>query len=275
MNERPWADAACQWVQEHQDRWLRQAIVPALHSATTGTALVVELTGPAWRARTELRPDLAAEDVRGHLDDWLRESVPPVSDLSRRWDRQWDRCGPEAHRLKHAYPERWVRFHSLPESKRYPGTEDEYAIALHRYNAVLDELFAGEEVYVITMRWREDPEPGTGHWTTICVDPDLDYLSYWHLYAKRIPWTNGAIDTLLREVADDAEANVMITDLDLRRIHHPYDGGADVLLPTTDERDALRARHPDWLGSQEGGYSSGFGGRTCLRSVGSAAPTRP
>jgi hypothetical protein len=29
----------------------------------------------------------------------------------------------------------------------------------------------------------------------------------------------------------------MITDVAMTRIHHPYDGGADVLLPTSEERD--------------------------------------
>lgn len=46
----------------------------------------------------------------------------------------------------------------------------------------------------------------------------------------------------------------MITDLEMRRVHHPYDGGADVLLPTTGERDALKARHTDWLSTHRSGY---------------------
>ncbi|MDT7845623.1 hypothetical protein RQC66_33405 [Streptomyces justiciae] len=37
---------------------------------------------------------------------------------------------------------------------------------------------------------------------------------------------------------------MFVTDTELRRIHHPYDGGADVVLPTPAERDRLRARHP-------------------------------
>ncbi|GHE33827.1 hypothetical protein CP980_12775 [Streptomyces vinaceus] len=53
-------------------------------------------------------------------------------------------------RLKTAYSDRWVRFHSLPEPKRYAADEEEYAIVLDRYNTVLDELFAGGEVYVVT-----------------------------------------------------------------------------------------------------------------------------
>ena len=45
-----------------------------------------------------------------------------------------------------------------------------------------------------------------------------------------------------------------ITDLSLERIHHPYDGGADVLLPTTAERDALIQRHTDWLSRHPNGF---------------------
>jgi hypothetical protein len=40
---------------------------------------------------------------------------------------------------------------------------------------------------------------------------------------------------------------VLITDVALRRIPHPYDGGADVILATSDERDRLRSRHEEWL----------------------------
>ncbi|WP_447004873.1 DUF3885 domain-containing protein [Saccharothrix isguenensis] len=237
-------DTVCHWVADHQDRWLRQAIEYTLYSDVRREALVLELAGPLWRAAVEVNP--TSTDIVAQLDDWLRESHP-IPDLLHQWNRNWRRCNPAADDLKRAYPERWVRFHSLPESKRYAENEAEYATVLDRYNTALDELFAGEDVYVITMRWREDPKPGTDYWTTICTDPDRDDPTYWHLYARRIPWTTGAIDPLLRDVADDVEANVMITDVAMTRIHHPYDGGADVLLPTSEERDALKARHAEWL----------------------------
>jgi hypothetical protein len=237
-------DTVCQWVADHQARWLRQAIVPTLYSDVGGEALVLELTGPLWHAVVELRHTSA--DIVTHLDNWLRASHP-IPDLLHQWNRNWARCDPTAYMLKQAYRERWVRFHSLPESKRYAETEAEYAIVLERYNTVLDELFAGEDVYVITAQWRDDPLPQTDYWTTICTDPDPDDPSYCHLYAKRIPWTTGAIDPLLRDVADDVEANVMITDVGMTRVHHPYDGGADVLLRTSEERDVMRARHAEWL----------------------------
>ncbi|WP_328483194.1 hypothetical protein OHS71_34325 [Streptomyces sp. NBC_00377] len=69
------------------------------------------------------------------------------------------------------------------------------------------------------------------------------------LYADRGQWNRGCLDGLLRAVADDALAEVFIADTELRRIHHPYDGGADAILATAAERDHVRHRHTDWLSS--------------------------
>lgn len=78
--------------------------------------------------------------------------------LSALWQRQWPQGPPVAHELRSHYPDRWVRFHSLPGSKRYPATEEEYGVVLHRYHAVLEELFAGGEVYVVTVGWSWEPD---------------------------------------------------------------------------------------------------------------------
>jgi hypothetical protein len=61
----------------------------------------------------------------------------PDEDLLRRWEETWPAHRPYADELRSAYPERWVHFHSLPQSKRYPENEDEYAIVLDRYNTHL------------------------------------------------------------------------------------------------------------------------------------------
>ncbi|MFI6172183.1 hypothetical protein ACIBCN_35770 [Nocardia sp. NPDC051052] len=159
-----------------------------------------------------------------------------------------------------------MRFHSLPGSKRYPDTEDEYAVVLDRYNTVLDELFGGEVVYVITVDWSDTPLPasqphpaarwhpgGAEYWTTFCTEPDPEYLTYTHLFVSQIPWERGCLDELLRAVADDLTANVLLTDTGLQRLYHPYDGGADAILTSTEERDRLRSRHAAWLSSHPQG----------------------
>ncbi|MDV9176790.1 hypothetical protein R6V09_42525 [Streptomyces sp. W16] len=182
--------------------------------------------------------------------------------LSALWQRQFPKGPPVAHELRAAYSDRWVRFHSLPGSKRYPETEDEYAVVLHRYNTVLDELFEGTDVHVITVAWsweepdgaelpprRREVHPEGTRWTTLAHedDPDLEFHSYTHLYADRRPWRPGAVDGILREVADDVLSGVIISDSGLTRLHHPYDGGADVIATNPEERDRLRESHRDWL----------------------------
>ncbi|RLK61106.1 hypothetical protein CLV68_1621 [Actinokineospora cianjurensis] len=75
------------------------------------------------------------------------------------WERQWPGCPPVADEVKHRFPQRWVRFHSLPGSKRYPGSRAEFEVLPHRHNTVLDELFSGDEVLVITCEWSGSAEP--------------------------------------------------------------------------------------------------------------------
>ncbi|MCX5584853.1 hypothetical protein ACFV0H_13730 [Streptomyces erythrochromogenes] len=202
-------------------------------------------------------------------------SGPPIPDpdpAHERLTRLWQSHRPPGpllpHELKRVHAHRWVRFHSLPESKRYAEDEAEYAILLDRYNTVLDELFAGGEAYVVTTDWADPSEPtnysarraalhpeGT-LWTTLddTDDPDPAFHTRWYFYADRRPWERGCLDPLLRAVADDALPGIFVTDPGLTRIHHPYDGGADVILPTGGERDRLREQHSAWLSAHPSGY---------------------
>ncbi|WNO72681.1 hypothetical protein [Streptomyces sp. AM8-1-1] len=188
--------------------------------------------------------------------------------LARLWQERRPSVPPVAHRFRGTYADLWVRFHSLPGSKRYPETEDEYAIVLHRYNTVLDELFAGADVFVVTRDWSSTPSGPAGrpsprqtlhrdglHWWTEADrdDPDPQFHTYTRLYADRRPWERGCVDGVLRAVADEALVDVFIADTELRRIHHPYDGGADVILTTTAERERLRGEHTAWLSSHQSG----------------------
>nr|WP_259408080.1 hypothetical protein [Streptomyces akebiae] len=188
--------------------------------------------------------------------------------LAALWRERHPSGPPVAHTFRTRYADRWVRFHSLPGSKRYPESEDEYAIVLDRYNTILDELFADTDVFVVTMDWSNTPTGPAGYptprqmlhpdgirwWTESKQDdPDPDFHTHTRLYIDRRPWERGCVDELLRAVADDALAEVFLTDTDLRCIHHPYDGGADVILATPAERDRVRDQHTNWLSSHPAG----------------------
>jgi hypothetical protein len=102
---------------------------------------------------------------------------------------------------------------------------------------------------------RRELHPDSVHWATESDrgDPDPEFHTHTRLYADRRRWRHGCADDLLRAVADEAVVEVFITDTELRHIHHPYDGGADVILATPDERDQVRDRHAAWLSSHPTG----------------------
>ena len=95
--------------------------------------------------------------------------------------------------------------------------------------------------------------PGAVYWASACIDDEPGAAIWMHLYVSRLPWSVGCLDQLLRRVADDVIANVLVADADLRWLYHPYDGGMDVVLPSSAERDALKDRHRDWLSAHPGG----------------------
>ncbi|MFB9688855.1 DUF3885 domain-containing protein [Amycolatopsis plumensis] len=116
---------------------------------------------------------------------------------------------------------------------------------LHRYNTVLDELFHGQDVRIVTADWSDASEPPA---------PSAQH-ALWNPGARhRKPWRSGLVDDLLRAAADYAAVGVMIASSSFDRIHHPYDSGADVLLPTIGERDTIKHSHADWLSEHPSGY---------------------
>ena len=58
---------------------------------------------------------------------------------------------------------------------------------------------------------------------------------------------------MLRAVADWKIADVILGPADLRWLYHPYDGGADVIAASSEERDRLKVEFADWLSSHPQG----------------------
>jgi hypothetical protein len=107
------------------------------------------------------------EEARSMLRRWaspkgLMMSGLRVADAVRTaWQQCSPQCPPVAHSLRSYYHERWVRFHSLPGSKRYVDTAEEYATILDRHNTLLTELTPGPSLVLITCEWTDQATPLT------------------------------------------------------------------------------------------------------------------
>jgi hypothetical protein len=178
------------------------------------------------------------------------------------WQLKFTDCEPIGHRMRVAFPTRWVRFHSLPGSKRYAEDETEYRILLNRHNQILGELIDPEQrVVLLTTGHSEtsdvvfpEPEirmldPDAKLWRSVRMGDQVGFTdqTYWHVFASERQWRPGLLDSIIRLVADWAVVNVMVVDPECRSLFCPYDGGMDVILESSAARDRLKLSHSDWL----------------------------
>ena len=181
------------------------------------------------------------------------------------WEEQFPGFDPVGYRLRDEFPDRWVRFHTLPGSKRYPDDEADYEVLLARFNDVLGELVGslGTVVLLVTHcsvdHEPDAPEvasPDAIHWRTVAmhrVDPDVfAEPAYWHVYALEHALQGGDFDTLVRRIAIDDATNVMVVSADCSWIVHPYAGGLDVVTDVA-TRDIIRTKFSDWLSARPDG----------------------
>jgi|SoiMetStandDraft_5_1073268.scaffolds.fasta_scaffold28953_1 hypothetical protein len=159
---------------------------------------------------------------------------------------------------------RWLRIHSLPESKRYPDSEVEYEELLRRHNAVASEVLGLEtRCWLIlaryasasdTIDWKREAESlgyeleETSIWGRPLCDDDCLYT----FGVSRIVWKAGHLDKLIRSVADDRERFILFSEV-TGDVYAPYDGGADLFVRSRDRRDALRRAWKQWRSSRDDG----------------------
>lgn len=183
-----------------------------------------------------------------------------IEKIASLWQEKYPECQPRAEALRATYKDRWVRFHTLPNSKRHPDNETEYKIVLDRCNTLLNDLKPADSVVVITSEWAEGQNilpksqsdrlglPGAIHWQAFIEDPDdPTNPNYRHLFLSIKKWQPGVLDNLLRAVANDEIGGVIVAPDNLSWLYAPYDGGIDVILSSSEDRDVLKSRHAGWL----------------------------
>lgn len=185
-----------------------------------------------------------------------------VEALDSAWDLGWSDISPASNRLRGAHPERWIRFHSLPGSKRYADTDAEYDTILQRHRAVLEELGAEGTLFLISARFAVDnfaaelwaggnDHPRARYWRTVPPDEWAD--APMHVFVSVVDSSSDELDTFLLAVADELVVEAIVGPADLAWLYHPYDGGADVIARSTEERDRLKATFGEWLSSHPDG----------------------
>jgi hypothetical protein len=146
---------------------------------------------------------------------WLRGASFDRDSLTSAWWERWPSTPLISYMLRDNR-DGWVRFHSLPESKRYAEGESDYLELLRRHNTVLRELIeiadGQSELLVVTASWSNESEPAARdpkllvaypdatYWTSVNLENDGD--SWDNVYVGQSRFTEGVPDSLLRLAAD-------------------------------------------------------------------------
>ena len=151
--------------------------------------------------------------------------------------------------LRSIYPERWLRIHSLPESKRYAESEEEWAELLLRHNIVATEtLDEGSPCYLIRGLWIE-PDVYRQSWVA-----DLEgHEQSLQFNVTETVWNRSRHNVLLREVADEKVANIVFASRVTGQVYAPYDGGADLVFCNGQERNERKQLYRAWLSAHPEG----------------------
>lgn len=190
-----------------------------------------------------------------------------TTEFTAYWNKAYPEAKPINYTLKHVYPDRWLRIHSLPESKRYAETEVETKIILERQNQLFEELIGeGSEIIISIGRYRWNQSVSNqmeytnfGEFEKVHrVDllkelPDeYDEESYLDIFIKIENWKRGRRDDILQAIAND-DLRAMFICPSKKCIIAPYDGGVDIIVDSREKRDNFKLKYKNWLSQREDG----------------------
>lgn len=172
------------------------------------------------------------------------------------WTTHFDGHNPVGHNLRNSLHLRWVRFHSLPESKRYAETEEEWTILFDRHNRLADEVLGDSgRCWLVVCRDLDDPEAESAEyldrfdfkrWFSWSEKDELGEASEWPVFAAETIWHGGHFNELIRKVANWEECFLLFVSQETSAIFAPYDGGIDLILPSGTHASILKAKFPQW-----------------------------
>lgn len=180
------------------------------------------------------------------------------------WTEQVSEFAPIGHVLRTHLHDRWTRFHSLPESKRYAESDSEHEEILRRHLTVASELFApGEPIYIYRSHIRERRLKGrlkhmlAGNqlrekMVTLPTGLSARHQEdgYYCVRALATSWAPACFGVLTRQVADWEESGVTFVSPRSKNIYAPYDGGMDVFL-YSESPSILEAKFRFWMSSRD------------------------
>lgn len=179
-----------------------------------------------------------------------------------RWFREhFGASAPVGYCLRADHSDRWLRLHSLPESKRYAKDDAERAEVRRRAWAAASEVLpAGSLIWLVVPYYEEElkREP---------LDQSLSLRferirPYEHdllevplvAHVAQTTWPHAAFDQLIDKFAKYLGPHPVWFSQTSGEVFAPYDGGIDLIVESPRRSEALQSVFPlDWFSKHASG----------------------
>lgn len=188
------------------------------------------------------------------------------------FNTNWNNCFPKSYpidyELKFALHDRWLRIHSLPESKRYPENAVEEQIILERQNQLIGDLLTdGARILIMIgfYSWNINDNDFDEYIDTssyrlidkirldqLDLKNKLEEETYYNIFIKEEFWRKNGFNDFLVRIAN-GETRGAIVSFDTSSIAVPYDGGIDLILPSKELKDLFKNKYYEWLSKRSDG----------------------
>jgi hypothetical protein len=168
------------------------------------------------------------------------------------WAENYPETLPINYLFKHNLHHRWLRIHSLPESKRYAQTKEESDALLNRQNTVIDDLIQqNSEINVVVNFIDIDSFLfRMFNFTNIGVFVDDKTEAVFQSFIFETTWETNSLNPMLIEIADD---NLRAFIIGEDCLISPYDGGMDLIFKDEPTKYVYKRKYKSWLSEREDG----------------------
>ena len=168
------------------------------------------------------------------------------------WESHFGNCPPIGQMLRKKFYDRFLRIHTMPDSKAYADGEADFQSLLRVNNELLEEVIGtGSNYSLVTTSYGSVESPFDEYPELKEMVPDFEYfLSYedeepiceCHFFFSNRVWARASQNNLLRLVADEIVTNVLLVDYVKEFLYYPYHGGADIIAPDIEAKYILQAK---------------------------------
>jgi hypothetical protein len=168
------------------------------------------------------------------------------------WNQLYPETPPINYFFKQQLKSRWLRIHSLPGSKRYATTKEEWDILLHRQNTVISDLIAENTAIKIVVNYIaiDNYLFKAFNFINIGVFKDEKAETVFQSFLFETTWQANTLNPMLIMIAED-EMRAFIIGNDC--LIAPYDGGMDIIFKDGYTKGLFKEKYKHWLSEREDG----------------------